>query len=103
MMQVAIPHELGREEARRRLEGSSHQIADAIPGGMAEVATNWPSEDRMDLTIRAMGQNLAGHIDIAEDQIVFVMMLPPALGFLQPVVESAINQQGRKLLSAPPA
>lgn len=102
-MQVAIPHELGREEARRRLDASSHRIADAIPGGMADVATDWPSEDRMNMTIRAMGQNLTGHIDIAEDQVVFVMVLPPALGFLEPVVESAINQQGRRLLGPPAA
>ena len=32
-MQVAIPHSLGREEVRRRLQGGGARIEDAIPGG----------------------------------------------------------------------
>ncbi len=102
-MQVAIPHQLGREEVRRRLKGSSHQIADAIPGGMADVQTNWPSEDSMHMAILALGQSLNGRIDIMDDQVVFFMDLPPALGFIQPIVESAIQQQGQKLLAPPTA
>ncbi|GAA0271349.1 hypothetical protein GCM10009127_09420 [Alteraurantiacibacter aestuarii] len=102
-MQVAIPHQLGREEVRRRLRGSSHEIADAIPGGMADVETDWPSEDRMTMAIKVMGQHLAGYIDIAEDQVVFFMDLPPALSFIKPIVEGAIRQGGQKLLAPPPA
>ncbi len=102
-MQVAIPHQLGREEVRRRLRGSSHEIADAIPGGMADVSTEWPSEDRMTMAIQAMGQHMNGHIDIADDQVVFFMDLPPALNFIAPLVEGAIRQGGQKLLAPPPS
>lgn len=102
-MQVAIPHQLDREEVRRRLKGSSHEIANAVPGGMAEVATSWPSEDRMNMDIQAMGQTLTGHIDIADNQVVFVVDLPAALGFIQPIVEGAVRQQGERLLAPPKA
>ena len=44
-MRVAIPHQLEREEVRRRLRDNSHKIADNIPGGV--VTTEWPSTDRM--------------------------------------------------------
>ena len=100
-MQVAIPHELGREEVRRRLRARSHTLADGIPGGMAEVATEWPSEDRMRLAIAAMGQSITGHVDVEERRVIFNVALPPALGFLQPLVEGAIRQQGQKLLGGP--
>ena len=100
-MEVAIPHALGREEVRRRLRENSHTMADSIPGGMAEVTTSWPSEDRMDMAIAAMGQALVGHIDVQDNQVVLHMDLPPALGFLEPIVEGAIRQQGRKMLEAP--
>lgn len=102
MMQVAIPHQLGRDEVRRRLKGSSHEIVDAIPGGMADVATDWPSDDRMNMAIQAMGQSLNGYIEIADDQVLFFMDLPPALGFIKPLVEGAIRKGGQKLLAAPP-
>lgn len=101
-MQVAIPHQLTREEVRRRFKDGSHQIADSIPGGMAEVTTSWPSEDQMDMTINAMGQNMVGSIAIADTQVVFTVDLPPALSFIQPIVENAIRQQGQKMLTAPP-
>ena len=83
-MQVAIPHQLGRDEVRRRLQSRSHELAGVIPGGMAEVDTSWPSEDRMNLSVMAMGQAISGHIDIRDTEIEVQLLLPPALGFVQP-------------------
>ena len=100
-MEVAIPHNLGRDEVRNRLRTRSHTLADAIPGGMAQVSTGWPSDDRMTLDIAALGQALTGYIDVQDSQVVLHMDLPPALGFLEPIVEGAIRQQGQKLLEAP--
>ena len=100
-MDVAIPHDLGRDEVRRRLRENSHRIADHMPGGMAEIKTSWPSEDRMAMSITAMGQLLNGHIDIEDKQVVFHMILPAALGFLTPIIEGAVRQQGKALLEPP--
>jgi hypothetical protein len=102
-MQVAIPHQLGKEEARRRLRTNSHRMGEAIPGGMTQVETTWPSEDRMVMAITAMGQSLNAHIDIEDAQVTFFVDLPPALGFIQPIVEGAIRQQSHKLLAPPSA
>jgi hypothetical protein len=102
-MEVAIPHNLGRDEVRHRLRSRSHTLADSIPGGMAQVSTGWPSDDRMTLDIAALGQALTGYIDVQDTQVVLHMDLPPALGFLEPIVEGAIRQQGHKLLAAPTA
>jgi len=102
-MQVAIPHQLEREEVRRRLRANSHRMADGLPGGMAQVTTDWPSDDRMRLSISALGQVVDGHIDIEDSQVVFHASLPPALGFLQPIVEGALRQQGPRLLAPPSA
>jgi hypothetical protein len=102
-MEVAIPHNLGRDEVRSRLRARSHTIADGNPGGMAQVNTARTSEDRKTRDIAARGQVLAGHIDVEDNQVVLHMELPPALGFLKPIVEGAIRQQGQKLLEAPKA
>lgn len=100
-MDIEIPHDLGREEVRRRLAANSHRIADNIPGGMAQVETNWPSENRMTMSINAMGQVLQGHIDVEDDKVIFHMLLPAALGFMQPMIDAAIRDQGQKMLEAP--
>jgi len=100
-MRLAFPHRLGKEEVRRRLRTRSHEIAGHIPGGMAEVSTEWPSEDRMTMRIGAMGQQLNGAIEIGEDQVTIEIDLPPALSFIEPMVEGAIRQQGENLLAPP--
>lgn len=100
-MRVAIPHQLGKDEVRRRLQSSSHKIADHIPGGMAQVTTSWPSEERMTMQIAAMGQNLTGAVEIEAEQVVFQFDLPPALAFIEPMIEGAIRKQGQKLLAPP--
>ncbi|MBM0170588.1 polyhydroxyalkanoic acid system family protein [Altererythrobacter sp. C41] len=98
-MRVAIPHDLPRETVRERLRNRSHEMADHIPGGMAEVTTAWPSEDSMTMRVSAMGQNLDGRVDIEDGQLVFEIDLPPALGFVEPMIANAVRQQGHKLLT----
>lgn len=97
-MEVAIPHALGKDTARERLRTRGHLIGEHIPGGVADVTTAWPSEDRMTMAVTAMGQTLNAHVDIEDRQVVFVVDLPPALGFIQPIIEGAIRSQGEKLL-----
>ena len=97
-MRVPIPHSLPREEVRQRLSSRSHEIANFIPGGMADVTTGWPDEDTMTLSVRAMGQGVNGRVLIEERQVVFEVDLPPALAFFEPMVAGAIRNQGTKLL-----
>ena len=97
-MRVPIPHDLPKEEVRHRLSSRSHEIANFVPGGMAQVETAWPDEDTMTLGVRAMGQGINGRVLIEERQVVFEIDLPAALAFVEPMVAGAIRQQGTKLL-----
>lgn len=100
-MQVAIPHDLDKATVRQRLRDNSHKIADHVPGGVAEVHTSWRDEDTMEMSVGAMGQQVKGEVKIEDGQVVFVIALPPALGFMEGVVEGAIKQSGQKMLAAP--
>ena len=97
-MRVPISHALPKEEVRRRLSSRSHEIANFIPGGMADVTTAWPDEDTMTLAVRAMGQGIQGRVLIEDHQVVFEVDLPPALSFVEPMIAGAIRQQGTKML-----
>ena len=97
-MRVPIPHNLPKEEVRRRLSSRSHEIGNFIPGGMAQVTTSWPDQDTMALGVRAMGQGIDGRVLIEDHQVVFEVNLPPALAFVEPMVAGAIRQQGAKML-----
>ena len=98
-MRVPLQHNLGKEEVRRRLKARSHEIGDAIPGGMADVTTSWPSEDCMALDISAMGNVIRAKVHIEETEVVFEIDLPPALSFVEPIIAGAIRKKGQKLLA----
>jgi Putative polyhydroxyalkanoic acid system protein (PHA_gran_rgn) len=98
-MRIALPHSLGREEARRRLHARSGEIAGLFPGGMAEVVVSWPNQDRMALDVTAMGKTIAGSVEIEDHAVAFVIELPAALSFVEPMVRGAIENKGRKLLT----
>ncbi|WP_336982173.1 polyhydroxyalkanoic acid system family protein [Altererythrobacter fulvus] len=100
-MRIVLPHSLGKEEVRRRLHDNSHKIASHLPGGMAEVTTDWAGEDRMTMAIAAMGQTLSGAVEIGEGEVAFELELPLALSFAKPMAEAAMRQMGEKLLAAP--
>ena len=98
-MRVAVPHSLERAEVRRRLDSQKDEIVSFVPGGMAEVTTAWQDEDRLNLTVHAMGQKLDGHILIEDHQVVFDIDLPLALSFIGPVIEGAIAERATKFLT----
>lgn len=50
---IDVPHRLGRDEARHRMEAGIGKLASHIPGGSATVS--WPSQDQLSLTIATMG------------------------------------------------
>ncbi len=76
-------------------------MADGFPAGMATVETSWPTEDRMAMSIQAMGQALVGHIDVEDSRMILNVDLPPALAFVEPIVAGAIKQSGQKMLAPP--
>ena len=98
-MRVPMQHTLGKDEVRRRLQSRSHEIADAIPGGVATVDTSWPSEDCMALDVKAGGSVTKARVLIEETQVIFEVDLPPALSFVEPIIAGALRKKGQKLLA----
>lgn len=93
---VDLPHSLGAEEARRRIERNVGRLGDHIPGG-AQVGSRWTG-NRLDLDIGAMGQRVGAAIDIQEKLVRLTVTLPPALAFFGGMIEPLIRKQGAAML-----
>jgi hypothetical protein len=93
---VDLPHKLGAQEARRRIERNTDRLTDHIPGG-ASVGSRWTG-DRLDLDIDAMGQKVAARIDIQETIVRMTVTLPPGLAFFGGMIEPLIRSQGAAML-----
>ena len=97
-IRVALPHSLGKEGARARLEANAGRLASHIPGGAADVKTSW-SGDRMTIVVAAMGQTVTAHADVEEKRVRVEIELPFLLGLFRDQVERVVEKEAPKLLS----
>lgn len=93
---VNLPHQLGAEEARRRIAGGIGKLKDHIPGGAA-VESAWVC-DRLNLLIKAMGQEVASHIDIEERNVRVEVRLPAFLAIFASKIAGYLGNKGSELL-----
>ena len=96
-IEVDLPHKLGREEARRRIAGNVHKLSDHIPGGTADVKSNWVG-DQLNLDVQAMGQAVQAAIDVEETKVRLKVLLPGMLGMFSGVIQGALQKKGHVLL-----
>ena len=94
---VNLPHSLGAEEARRRIEGGTSKLAGYIPGGAAEVTHHWAG-DRMHLAVTAMGQAVTSQIDVSDSNVRLEILLPGMLDMFAGQIEGFLKSKGGQML-----
>lgn len=98
-MRVRLPHDLPKEEVRRRMRAHADEIAGFFPPGLATVTTGWPHDDRMDITAEVMGMRIPGGVDVREGEVVITMDLPLLLSVMKAPLEAAVKKEGGRLLA----
>ena len=95
---VTIPHQLGRAEARRRIDNGFAKIVEVLPGGAGKCNQRWEA-DRLVFAITAVGQTVSGVIDVADAAVTMEIELPGVLGLLAGGLKSRLQKTGRLLLT----
>jgi hypothetical protein len=95
-IEVDLPHNLGREEARRRIAANIGSLQNHIPGG-AQVTSSWVG-DRLDLSVAAMGEQIVGALDVQDSKVHVKLALPGMLGMFGGVIAGALKSRGGMLL-----
>lgn len=97
-MTVNIPHQLGADEARRRIASGFAKTVGSVPGGaMIKLAERWDG-NRMIFEARALGQTVSGFIDVAENVVTLTLTLPPLLASFADKLRGRVRDAGRLLL-----
>ena len=95
---VTLPHQLGRAEARRRIETGFAQIAHALPGSGGTFKQDWDG-DRLTFGVAAMGQAVNGVIEVGDAAVTMVIELPGVLGFIANTLKDRLQKAGQLLLT----
>ena len=95
---VSIPHQLGRAEARRRIETGFSKIVQQLPLSGGACTQRWDG-DRLSFGVAAMGQTVAGVIDVLDDAVAIEIELPGVLGMIAGGLKDRLQKMGQLLLT----
>lgn len=97
-LKVEIPHQLGRVEARRRIENGFENLLRQLPGHAGAFTQRWEG-DRLMFSVAAMGQTASGTVDVLETAVVMEIELPGLLGQIAGAFKRGLQKAGQLLLT----
>jgi len=94
---LSIPHQLGRTEARRRIETGFAKTLAGLPGGISHCSQRWEG-DRLVFSVAALAQKITGFVDVGEAAVTMEIHLPGVLGLIASGFRSRLQKAGQLLL-----
>jgi len=94
---VSITHQLGRAEARRRIETGFASMIWQFPGG-GTSNQRWDG-DQLTFGIAGMGQTLSGVVDVLDTEVTIKIVLPGLLGLIASSLKRRFERAGQLLLT----
>ena len=95
---ISIPHQLGRAEARRRIEAGFASIIQQLPGTGGTSSERWDG-DRLTFSVAAIGQSISGVVDVLDAAVTIEIELPGVLGMIASGLKGRLQKVGQLLLT----
>jgi hypothetical protein len=97
-LKIQIPHQLGRAEARRRIESNFENLLRQLPGRAGARTERWDG-DTLTFSVETMGQTVRGTIDVLETMVALDIELPGLLGKIASAFQNKLHKAGQLLLT----
>ncbi|GBU16216.1 MULTISPECIES: polyhydroxyalkanoic acid system family protein [unclassified Methylobacterium] len=96
---VDLPHELGRAEARRRIETGVEQGRVLLAKSGVSIGNLAWTGDRLDFALSALSQSVDGSIDVGDQSVRIEVRLPLLLALFAEKVKKSLGKEGTLLLT----
>ena len=97
---INIPHALGKDEARRRIDESFSNLQMQMSGGMLGLMSftrQWEG-DRLSFSGGGLGQKINGRLDILPETVQIQIDLPERLAAIADRITGRLQHETKKLL-----
>lgn len=94
-----VPHELGREEAQKRLQDFAENVRTLYQGQVSELVETWDDEGNLQFAFSVLGLKIDGNLVVEENSASVVGTLPFAAIVFKGKVEQEIRNQLERALS----
>jgi hypothetical protein len=98
---VSIPHRLGRQEAKCRLDSGISRLRPELAGLISTLDYSW-DQDRLNFNVSAMWQTITGAIEVLDDAVRIEIHLPWMMRLLADAVAKQVRGRGIAMLEKPP-
>jgi hypothetical protein len=96
---VTLNHDLGKDEARRRIAEGFGKLQGGLSGGMMfQFTQSWSGTDRLSFSAKGLGQTIAGDIDIFPQHVRIEATLPAFLAMIAETITGKLERDGKLLL-----
>lgn len=97
---VSLPHELGRAEARRRIDAGVEQLIGQI-GAAGALQRTWEG-DTLSFSLVAIGQTVTGSMKVEDREVRLEVFLPGMFAMIANKLKGRLRNEGQILLGGPP-
>ncbi len=94
---VSIPHQLGKEEALRRLQSGVGRLRSQFGDKLGTIEDTWTG-DHADFRVSVLGQSVTGALDVMDNEVRVEVHLPWMLAMLAEKAKGLIQKQGTLML-----
>jgi hypothetical protein len=94
---MSIPHNLSRDEAKRRLQTGIDQARHQYGAILSSLSERWDG-DTLQFVLGAAGQSISGRLAVEDHAVLLEATLPWLLAMLAGPLHQRIEQQGRAAL-----
>lgn len=97
---VTIPHKLGKDEAKRRLQAGIGHVRSQVSDNFVMLTEAWAG-DHLNFQASLLGQSTTGSVDVADDHVRLEVQLPWVLAMLAKRARELVKRRGQLMLEKP--
>ena len=97
-LKMSVPHNLGQEEAQRRIEGMLGQLKQQYGDQISNLEESW-SGSTGTFAMTAMGMKISGTLAVHPNEVALDGTIPFAAVPFKGQIEKLIREQAQKLLA----
>ena len=97
---LTIPHQLGQEEAAKRIRGFMEKVKQRYQNQVSDLAEQW-TDDRLDFSFKTYGFNIKGQMHVEPAEVRFEAQIPLAAMMFKGKIEQTIRDEMTRVLTSP--
>jgi hypothetical protein len=99
-VEVRVPHSLGRDEVKRRLEAAVGRARDEFGEKIGDLDASWAGDERLRLLLSVMGMQIDSEVEIQASELLVRVQIPGMAGLFAGRIKQGIEERLGGLLGS---